>query len=302
MRKSLLNLCLQKVAEGDESFFDRLCQQLADRLIFAAVASGGENQGGAEGRVTFSIVRMQEGHRLVVPIFTSEELYKTWEKATGHRGGSISLLGADFCAALDAQTWIRVDPGSNHCVELQPVLVKKVARVEVDELEASAENVQSAELVNNPEQASVTNAAPTVQAKQTAPSSKLLRQALFQTDNPDEGFIDTKQLMHTPEPVVPQEKAAQASPAAEVQTGRLASAALFQEQAKVGEAKPKIIRSKTTGDTTTTEVEMPRSTTSTTMNRPVIRSSALQSPQAPAQRPEDARGKKKSFLKFLKGS
>lgn len=298
MRKSLLNLCLQKVAEGDETFFDRLCQQLADRLVFAPIVSAGE--AGSEGQLTFSIVRMQEGHRLVVPLFTSEELYKAWEKATAHKGGSISLLGADFCAAVDEQTWLRIDPGSTCCVELQPVLVKKVASVGVEEPEVPQRLEPPASITELSEEAVVESPASTPSAaKQAQPqSSKLLRQALFQNEDPSENFQSAKEIMQRAEPVVPP----MTTEPSEAKTGHLASAAIFQEPAKVGEARPKIIRSKGTGETITAEVERPRSNTSTTMNRPVIRSSALQSPAAAAPQPEDARGKKKSFLKFLKGS
>lgn len=128
MRKSLLNLYLQKVAEGDLEYIDRLCSQLADRLIYAPITTKIDAVSAA--KTTFSVVKLTEVHRDLVPVFTSEEGLKKWMQSIQHTGGSISLLGADFCAALGDKTWLQVDPGSSLSVELQPKLVCKIAAIE----------------------------------------------------------------------------------------------------------------------------------------------------------------------------
>lgn len=125
-QKSLLNLYLQKVAEGDESYADRLCAQLCDRLLYVPVAPT-EKKAGSETKLTFNVVTIAEAHRSLVPIFTTEEAYKAWVGASQHKGASISLLGADFCAALSGDSWVQVDPGTERKVELPPLLVKKIA-------------------------------------------------------------------------------------------------------------------------------------------------------------------------------
>lgn len=139
MRKSLLNLYLQKVSSGDLEYIDRLCSQLADRLIYAPIANSSETPGSA--KTTFAVVKLTEAHRSLVPVFTTEEGLKKWITSSSHSGSSISLLGADFCAALGNKSWLVVDPGSDLSVELQPSFVVKIASAE-----SSAEKVTEPEV------------------------------------------------------------------------------------------------------------------------------------------------------------
>lgn len=139
MRKSLLNMYMQKVAEGDRSYVDRLCKQLSDRLIFAPVVSAPPAAAGAKSKSTFSVLRISEASRSLVPIFTSEKRFKEWGEKRGHGGGSISLLGGDFCAALGADTWVTIDPGFDESLELEPTLVVKISESGLNDEPAAPE-------------------------------------------------------------------------------------------------------------------------------------------------------------------
>lgn len=139
MRKSLLTMYMQKVAEGDRSYVDRLCKQLSDRLVFAPVVSAPAAAPGSKSKSTFSVLRMNEASRSLVPIFTSEKRFKEWGEKRKHGGGSISLLGGDFCAALGTDTWVIIDPGFDDSLELEPSLVLKVSESGLSEEPIAAE-------------------------------------------------------------------------------------------------------------------------------------------------------------------
>lgn len=126
MRKSLLSLYMQKVASGDLSYLDRLCKQLADRLVFTPIVASSDSSD-ASPKTTFSVLRINEASRSLVPLFTTERRFKEWNEKTKHQGGSISLLGGDFCAALGPNTWISLDRGFEDSIELDPVFVAKVS-------------------------------------------------------------------------------------------------------------------------------------------------------------------------------
>jgi len=124
MKKSVLNLYLQKVAAGDESYLDKLLLQLGERLIYIPILEKLQSSG--QQGLKVNIVRLKEAHRSVVPVFTSERELTQWCGKEGYANESISLLGSDLAAALKSETWLRVNPGSEDSVELQPFLVKKL--------------------------------------------------------------------------------------------------------------------------------------------------------------------------------
>ena len=124
MRRSSLNLYLQKVAEGDQGYLDRLCAQLSERLVYVART---ESSNSASGVTTVRIVQRRDGPRVLIPTFTSLDAIKDWIASNEPSATSFDLLGADLCALLDGKTWLSIDPGSEHAVELQPALLKRIA-------------------------------------------------------------------------------------------------------------------------------------------------------------------------------
>lgn len=127
MQKSLLNIYLQKVAQGDQSALENLCKRLAERLLIVPTVKGRSGEKG-DLEVKVSVVRLQEAHRTVVPVFTSERTFSDWCVSEKQQCDSISLLGADMCMALGVSSWIVIDPGAAHSAELQPFVVEKIGK------------------------------------------------------------------------------------------------------------------------------------------------------------------------------
>ena len=126
--KSELALFLQKVADGDQGYLDKLLTRLSDRLLHVPLAASDATPYGASGStVKLNVACKTEAHRRLIPVFTSEELLQDWCKVNGYSGQCISILGADLCATLSG-AWIMVNPASETAVELQPFLVEKIAQ------------------------------------------------------------------------------------------------------------------------------------------------------------------------------
>ncbi|MCB0338523.1 MAG: SseB family protein [Bdellovibrionales bacterium] len=142
MKHSKIDLFLQKVSEGDTEYIEKLCRQLAERLVFIPVykrenSSLNINDSSPEVSVPlpnseekFRVFRIKEPHRRIVPVFTSQKRFKEWSSKQNEELTSISVLGGDICLTLEDKTWLHVDPGNESSVELQPVLVKKIAELE----------------------------------------------------------------------------------------------------------------------------------------------------------------------------
>ena len=127
MTKSLLNLYMQKVSQGDESYVAKLITQLADRLVYVPITQRSSDADASALKV--NVVKLKEAHRSLVPVFTSEKLMADWCAKQGSGDESISLLSADLCQALGPDSWVWVNPGSESPVELQPFMVEKLRNV-----------------------------------------------------------------------------------------------------------------------------------------------------------------------------
>lgn len=130
-QKSNLDLYLQKAAAGDEKYIERLCKQIADRLLIVPIAPGdGAKRSGSNKEEVIKVYRVQEAHRVSVPVFTSKDRFENWCKKVGHPGNSFSLLGADLCLSLGAKCWLDLDSAHESAIQLQPFLVERIAQSE----------------------------------------------------------------------------------------------------------------------------------------------------------------------------
>ena len=154
MQKSLLNVYLERMSKGDVTCAEKLCNRLADRLVYVPVIE--ENGAVGNSATKVSVVKINGDNHQSVPMFTDEKALEAWTKENSHEGSWISLLGADFCRALAPDIWVLIDPASNAPVEFPPILVTKVweeayADIETIKLPESAvirevEPAQAAEL------------------------------------------------------------------------------------------------------------------------------------------------------------
>lgn len=123
MQKSTLALYIQKVAAGDRSFAERLCGQLADRLLYVPTTA----QAKSGAAVKISIQKIIDAGTPCVPVFTSDKKFRAWCAHTGRPTESIALLGADLCSALGEAAHIWVDPGCDPNIKLGPDFVEQIA-------------------------------------------------------------------------------------------------------------------------------------------------------------------------------
>lgn len=148
MQRTPLYLFLEKMAQGEEGVAPKLCQQLADRLIYVPILPG--SSGGSGGSMTVQVVRTDEQDQQRVPVFTTEKPYKAWAAGRSDKTKFISLLGGDFCAALSGHTSVVIDPGAVHSVVLSPTLVKQVS-TSIPEEQGGAAGALPAPEANIPE-------------------------------------------------------------------------------------------------------------------------------------------------------
>ena len=126
-KRTPLYLYLEKLKSGDQTFLPKLCQQLSDRLVYVPIIAGPEGRKTVNRALTVKVVKIKSGDHELIPIFTTERGYRFWAEKFEDRTEYISLLGGDFCGALSPETWISIDPGAEHSVEIDPDTVRKVA-------------------------------------------------------------------------------------------------------------------------------------------------------------------------------
>lgn len=143
MSAPLLQLCA-RASRGEGEVLRTVLRLLAGRTIFAPVSVMIDVQD-AKGTSRVKVVTLQEGTRRTVPIFTSEEFLREWAKGEYE---SLPLSGGDLALTLPASTWVIVDPGQIHSLQLSPNEVEELANVEVltdEEWERDASETARAE-------------------------------------------------------------------------------------------------------------------------------------------------------------
>lgn len=136
MSKNRLDLYLSRVAAGDKEFVDRLCQQLADRMLIVPLVSERNDAGEATKVVVMRVEK--DGNSLVLG-FTNAQRYQSWCERRGETPENLEMLGSDFCSALDLDAWLWIDPGSEHSLSLAPHIVDKIALAGTEEEAAEEE-------------------------------------------------------------------------------------------------------------------------------------------------------------------
>ena len=133
MTKSVLNLYLQKVKDGEEAYLQKLCGRLAERLVHVPITNTSSLADSDGSGMKVNVLRIKETHRSLIPVFTSEKLFKTWSAKMDDAPKSIPIFGADFCSVLGKNSWLIVNPGSPESCELQPFVVEMIAKAAQDD-------------------------------------------------------------------------------------------------------------------------------------------------------------------------
>jgi hypothetical protein len=125
LRRSSITYFIDRVAEGNNAYQDRLCQRLADRLLHIPLQAENSKQTNGD-EVSISVQKVKVGGVSAVPVFTKKNLIENWEKQIGQKSESITLIGADFCKVLEPELSLLVDPGSEAQIVIEPELIKRI--------------------------------------------------------------------------------------------------------------------------------------------------------------------------------
>ncbi|NMC63847.1 MAG: SseB family protein [SAR324 cluster bacterium] len=128
MENSILYLYLKRVASGDRSYLKRLCQKIADKVVYVPVQDEIDS-GDQTGLVKLKVPCVRKPLRKSsVPVFTTPEHFALWCQANGHTTGSVSILCSDLCLALDNGSTVHINPNSDLSVELNNQYKKLIAQ------------------------------------------------------------------------------------------------------------------------------------------------------------------------------
>lgn len=267
-KRTPLYLYLEKMKQGDKTFVAKLCQQLSDRLIYVPTLSGPEGRKSQGTALKVKAVRLDIEGKSRIPIFTTEKIYRTWAEKFGEPTEYISLLGGDFCGALGPTTWLVIDPGADHSVELEPATAHKIAASTTTEFGGRTENDLPEPMFQEPGRG------------RSEPTSMMPRPQRPQVELDSDSVAERKQAL-LPDPTVKGDKAVP-----------------IQEQLK------KIKREQFPAYKPEANEEK---SVEETQEQPAVQRTVIFSPDTDANRvvreKEDPNKKKKrSFLNFLKGS
>ncbi len=126
MQKSLLDIYLKKVANGDTLYLERLCYQLSDSVIYLPVSSLSED----EQHTTVLPIVWSNQEKQSIPVFTQYRFFDEWQN---QKSLAISLKGGDLCAALTEECSVAIDPGTEHAVVLPPTIVRDLGMLTLRE-------------------------------------------------------------------------------------------------------------------------------------------------------------------------
>lgn len=126
MKRSVLDLYLTKVSQGDKNYLAKLSVRLADRLLFVPLlATQVEGNEMGQGAIPFFHIK-GEGVRLV-PVFTDQLGLKEWCKIKALELPYVSLLGYELCLALTRDIGLVINPTSFNTVTLSSDAIDMIA-------------------------------------------------------------------------------------------------------------------------------------------------------------------------------
>jgi len=117
-----LALYLEKLASGDPELAPMICQKLSQQLVYVPVVTGGRSK--TDGKLVFQVVKLPEGN---VPVFTTEQQYKSWAAAHTEPTEVFTVLGGDLCATVGERATVVLDIGAAHTSVLTIALMQLVA-------------------------------------------------------------------------------------------------------------------------------------------------------------------------------
>ncbi|MCB0322227.1 MAG: enhanced serine sensitivity protein SseB C-terminal domain-containing protein [Bdellovibrionales bacterium] len=149
--RSTIERYLLAIARGESASISGLLPLLSEAVLYAPVVTF-ENLGDSKGTSKIRVATFVSGRRTVVPVFTSEESFLDWSDG---RHQCFSVAGGDLALTLPRDTWIVVNPGTLHALELSPDDVRTMSEFPPEPLHEDAEGTDDIEWSDAPGQAGV---------------------------------------------------------------------------------------------------------------------------------------------------
>jgi len=133
---------LEAIYRGQNASVSVLLPALANQFVFAPLLDiTHENDARSTNRI--KVATFAAGLRRVVPVFTSEKFFNDWSDG---RYRSFSVAGGDLALTLPKGSWLVLNPGKMHSLELSPDDVITLASIDEVSVSLPVEEL-SAEIV-----------------------------------------------------------------------------------------------------------------------------------------------------------
>lgn len=151
-RRSTITYYIDRLANGDASYKDKLCQRLADRLLYIPLQSH-ETSESSRQEVTIKVHHiMAPNGKEAVPVFSNRHLLEAWCGDQQIPSREISILGADLCKVLGQELWLVIDPCSEAELLLHPESVQRIAQFGDQAMLAEFGNSPETQIVEVPQE------------------------------------------------------------------------------------------------------------------------------------------------------
>ena len=121
MIRNTFDLCLHKVAGGDNSYLGRLCEMLAEKRLAVPInPSIGNLQ---DPSTKLNVLLVPGIFYFLVPVFTFESLFNRWLEQHKYNCNCVLIRGSDLCARIDENIGIGLNLGNFNQVILDPAAV-----------------------------------------------------------------------------------------------------------------------------------------------------------------------------------
>lgn len=117
MVRSVLDHCLLKVAEGDQSYRERLFRRLSERLLYLPCRVHNDD---------FDAIVIAGEKFLTIPVFTQEALARNWVSINCSKAQIQSRLGLEISNSLNKEHGLIINPGEVLSITLTPEDAKKI--------------------------------------------------------------------------------------------------------------------------------------------------------------------------------
>lgn len=137
---------LEAIYRGQDASVSVLLPALANQFVFAPLLNI-EHVDDERSTNRIRVATFASGLRKVVPVFTSKKIFDDWSDG---RYSSFSVAGGDLALTLPKGSWLVLNPGKMHCLELSPDDVITLSKIDQPEFSLPIEELD-AQVVARPQ-------------------------------------------------------------------------------------------------------------------------------------------------------